>query len=326
MKKTKIYYLFFIFLIIGCMNDNKDVSVEPNISATSTLESFATPTQTFVEETLPTQTFLPQQISAIETQRAITNKFLSYCDNLYNIKLSPNKKWASIYCYTPNELSLYISSVDVLTLHKISYSELYGTKYESAEGSLWVSHWSQDNNYVYITVFPQMDGGGGFAFFEATALYRLDLNSGKIKETLSVGKSYYSLEISPNDRWLAYFDLFAKPLSLIIHDFQTGNDETIIIASSYNTGGEFAWSENSKLLAFSAATYDDITDEYLVSVLVWDTDKKIFKTIIDRFDMLNALVPVEWIGEAKIVLEERFSTEETRYEFDLKSQTLTLIK
>jgi hypothetical protein len=221
---------------------------------------------------------------------------------------------------------MYISSVDVLTLHKISYSELYGSKYDSAEGSLWISHWSQDDNYVYITVFPQIDGRGNFAFLETTALYRLDLNSGKITETLPAGKTYYSLGISPNDRWLAYFDLFEEPLSLIIHDFQTGNNETFVIDSSYNTGGKFAWSEDSKLLAFSVATYDDITDEYLVSVLVWDTNKKTFTTIIDRFDTLNALIPVEWIGETKIILEERFSTEEVRYEFDLQTQTLTSIK
>lgn len=317
------------------MNHPKNTSVVPNISVTSTLKPLVIPTQTFVEEILPTQTlieeilptqtFLPQQISVFETQEALSNKLLSYCNNPYNIRLSPNGKWAVINCYT-HELSLYISSIDASTLHKISYSELYGAKYKSAEGSLWVSHWSQDDSYAYITVFPQMDGGGNFAFFETTALYRLDLKSGKVTETLPAGKTYYSLGISPNDRWLAYFDLLAKPLSLIIHDFRTGNNEIVEIDTSYNTGGKFAWSDDSKLLAFSAATYDDITDEYLVSVLVWDTNKKIFTTIINHFDMQNALVPVGWIGETKIILEERFSVENTRFEFDLLSQTLTPIK
>lgn len=327
MKNIKNLILLLALFFYGCSAHLANESIEQT-SITSTVSptssALPNPAQNAIEIT-PTA-FPPHIVSLIATQEILIDKFSLYCDNPYNIKLSPNGKWAIIYCDTLNELSLYISSIDLLTIHKISYSEIYGSKHDSAEGSLSVLHWSQDDNYVYITVFPQMDGGGGFAFFETTALYRLDLNSGKITETLSAGKSYYSLGISPNDRWLAYFDLVAEPLSLIIHDFQTGNDETIIIDSSYNTGGKFAWSESSKLLAFSVATYDDMTDEYFVSVLVWDTNKKIFTTIINRFDMLNALIPVKWIGETKIILEERFSAEEMRYEFDLQTQTLTLIK
>jgi Tol biopolymer transport system component len=171
-----------------------------------------------------------------------------------------------------------------------------------------------------------MDGGGGFSFAEAAALYRLDLDSGQITETLSPGKSdrnYYSLGFSPNDRRLAYFDTSAKPFLLKIYDFQTGNNETIDIGPKYNSGGNLIWSDNGQFLVFSAAYYDHLFDTYLVSVLLWDNQKKTLETLIDNFNV--ALYPTKWIDESTILLESNFSPNPLSYEFDLDSKTLKAV-
>jgi hypothetical protein len=191
------------------------------------------------------------------------------------------------------------------------------------DGYVRISHWTQDGNYVYISILPQFDGVG-YAFVESSALYRLDLNSGQLSETLSPQASrwnFYSFGFSPNDRRLAYFNLEEQPLSLVIYDLQTGSIEVIVIGNRYNTGGNLIWADNNKLLVFSAANYDLDSSSYSTSVLLWNNEQKTLSTLIDNPD--TALEPIKWNGESKIMLRSIFTAQSLNYEFDLETNTLS---
>jgi hypothetical protein len=61
----------------------------------------------------------------------------------------------------------------------------------------------------------------------------------------------------------------------------------------------------------------------LVSVLLWDNQKKTLETLIDNFNV--ALYPTKWIDESTILLESNFSPNPLSYEFDLDSKTLKAV-
>lgn len=328
MKNIKNLVLLLALFFYGCIAYPANESIEQT-SITSTVSPISSalpnPAQNAIELT---PTLSPYSVSFLATQKALKNEFSSYCSNpnLASIQTSANGQWMTLHCYNNNGQSIKIVSTNESKTWELSYHDVYGSTHNSPACCLRISHWSQDGNYVYVIAYPEMDGPG-FAFVDATALYRLDLNSGELTEALPSGggdglTKYYSLAFSPNNRRIAYFDLSAKPFSLILHDLQTGEDLVIGLDSRYNTGGNFIWSSNSQKLVFSVAEYD-LADKYIISILLWDNKQKKLITLINNSDIF--LVPVEWVGESKVILESSFVLNTSRYEFDLNSKTLTLL-
>lgn len=321
--KKEIYLLLAFFFLLSCSkvtstsSEEVSSSIEPSATYVPSLVSTQTSSPTLTE----TSTTSPAQA----TQEFLINNYSSSCDrpDIFSLETSPNKQWITLTCYTPNGYSLVLIRADKSAKWELSYYDLLGKERESAEGYIYVSHWTQDGNYVYINTFPQIDGFG-FAFAESAALYRLDLISGGLTEILSPRVSrweFYSFGLSPNDRRLAYFNLGVRPFSLIIYDLQTGLYDTISIGSKYTTGGKLFWSDDSKLVVFSAASYDDVSDSYSVSVLLWNNEKKTLSTLINSPNI--ALEPIKWDGESKIVLQNIFTEKSSNYEFDLEANTLS---
>lgn len=326
------WFVILLFFVTGC-NSTSHLQTPALSTADIEVTVFPSLAQIKASETplMTLFTATPTLSLARATQESLRADFSSICQNphLYNMVLSPNGKWVVVECYDNQGPYIKIVRIDRQIEWEFYYLDIYGSKQESIDGHFDVSHWTQDGNYVYITTFPQMDGGdGGYAFFEAAALYRLDLNSGELTETLpggNAGRKYYSLGFSPNDRRLAYFNLSSQFVSLVIHDFQTGDDQFVSLDSKYNTGGEFIWADNSKLLVFCAAYFDINVHSYSTStIFLWDNEQKTLQKLVDNFE--EVLVPIKWSGEAKITLKERFSMDETEYDFDLGTQTLTPVR
>lgn len=318
----KNYLLTVIFFLLACNNATNTPTKEISESITSNPTSTLALTQT----SIPTLIEAPTLSLAQATQEFLIKNYSEVCTRPipYSLRLSPNEQWITLNCYTQSGESINIIKTDKSIKWDVSYFEL--SKQNVFVGYVIISHWSQDGNYLYLRIFPQIDGGGGFRFAEATALYRLELSSGQLTETLPLNTTvmkFYSLGFSPNDRRLAYFDLDIEPFSLIIHDLQTGEDQVLIMDNRYNTGGNLIWSDSNKLLTFSAANYNSESDSYLVSLLLWNNEQKILSTLIENSDI--ALEPIKWNGESKIVLQTMFSFPVSNYEFDLETNTLSYL-
>jgi len=326
--KKQIYLLITILFFSGCgkvtsiSSEPTRSSILPSSTASPTLALRQTPTAT------KSPTLSPTLSPGILTQEALINNYSSVCSDpdKYGIKTSPNKQWITVTCYTTNGYFLVIITADKSKKWELSYQETLGKKIPSAEGYIYVSHWSKDENFVYINAFPQLDGFG-FAFAESFVLYRLDLFTGKISEIISpeaTRETFFSFGFSPNDRRLAYIASNTRPFSLVIHDFKTGNNQVVAIDSKYNTGGGLVWSDNNKLLAFTAATYNIETDSYTTSVLLWNNEQSKLSTLVDTTDV--ALIPIKWVSETKIILESLFANNTLSYEFDLETHSLSYLK
>lgn len=328
---VKSFGLIVIFIsLIGCSTNN--YSAVPTTNNANNIESIVvfpslTPTIVLVENSTPTLS--PNASSYVQTQQPLEDHFYKYCKNPIDIKLAENPQWVKLRCYTDEREVYKVISIDETKQWEISAFKLYGSKYYSLnnyyESYTDFPHWTHDGKYVYITFSSPIDPG--IPFYNGSILYKMNLISGEIVQILPAGlprKNFYSLSFSPDDRFLAYFKLYVSPPSLIVYNFQENKNQIVELDSRYNIGGDFLWSDSGKFLVFSAVYQEDVSDFYFSSVLLWDNENKTLQTLVDDFN--TVLSPIEWIGESKIVLKERFSSDETKYEFNLNTKTLTLIK
>lgn len=276
------------------------------------------------EEYLPTyyagltKTLTPtpstQQIAITATQRALHDQFDKHCKfQAWAFRFSPDGQWVEVICKSD---SIVVARVDGAKEWSLSSDSLIGPY---TDHFVYVSHWSSDGAYVYVSVNPHTDGYWE-PLHQATDLFRLDLKSGQVSEVLK-GK-YYSFAFSPNDRRLAYMETDHSPATLIIRDMQTGTEESFPFDSKYNTGGRFVWSDDSQKVVFSITQYDEKIHEFVAtSIVIWDKERSGTAIVLKDYQSKKILIPVAWIDETRIALQILYQDDQT-YELDLISGEL----
>lgn len=271
----------------------------------------------------PTMTPPPEQAAVTATQQALHEKLDKYCINrnkARGFRFSPNGLWVEVFCSSG---TIEIVRVDETKKWEVSSDTLisYGAEYFGG-----VNHWSNDGAYAYIDFDPHTDGYWE-PFHQGIVLYRLNLETGQIGEVLPLVRSnwrFYSFAFSPNDRRLAYIVTDRSPVVLNIRDMQTGDEEAFEFDPRYNTGGGFAWSQDSQKLVFSISRYLG-NDDFITSIFLWDKDtSKITELITDYQGELRVN---EWINETKIALDavilDQGQLKTRKYELDLTNNKLT---
>ena len=260
-----------------------------------------------------TPTLSPNQIIMTATHQALKDRLGANCTygSAQQIEVSPRGRWAEAVC-APD--SIIVIRMDGTKEWSLSSDSLIGPY---TDHFVNVAHWSNDGKYVYVSVNPHTDGYWE-PFHQGFALYRLNLESGQIGETLPLDENdwkYYSLSFSPNDSWLAYIMTDQSPVILNIRDVQTGIDQSIEFDPKYNSGGGFVWSPDGQKLVFSITQYDpNIPGLVATSVIMWDSETSNITTLIK--DNEEVLVPVEWVDETKIVLQALYEND-TKIEVDV---------
>lgn len=244
----------------------------------------------------------PPRISASLTERLLS---ALDCNRQGVVQFSPDDQWAVIDC-----------SVDGVTLIRLDGSKEWALSSDSLVGPhtddfVNVSHWSADGAYAYIGANPHTDGFWE-PFHQAAALFRLNLETGEIKEMLK--GAYYSFAFSPDDRRLAYIQTAQSPVILRVRDLKTGTERATKFDSKYNTGGGYLWSADSQRLIFSIVQFDENNFEYEASSIVFWDRKKADVTIMEGYRQV--LVPVEWIDQTRIVVQVLYD-EDKNFSLDL---------
>jgi hypothetical protein len=241
-----------------------DISITPN--STRTPESISTPFPaiTVTAKTVPTvtdvsastveltSTIQPEKLAEVATIEAIITEkpelgefYSRFCIiNGYScyasssVGLSPNKEWA-IFFVASESGGLSIVNVNTQKQWNIYYHEIKGY---GCDCTVQVEHWSQDGHYLYVS--PQMGGDGGMFWFwrDYIQLIRINLDNGTWVDT-NMGASH---SFSPNDKYIAY----RRGQNVVVHDFQTGNEQTFSVPAEYVAFGRFVWSPDSKNIMF----------------------------------------------------------------------------
>jgi len=320
MKSNLRSFLILIIIISGCGQEAATEPINfnpPTQSPKITISPIISITQT------TTSTPPSNQIILTATQQVLNARFGANCyyGSAQGIQFSPNGQWVEAIC---DLYSLIIISGDGKIEWDMSSASLVAPH---TKHFVSLAHWSNDGGYAYIVVDPHTDGYWE-PFHQGIVLYRLDLKTGHISETLPQGKSdwiFYSFAFSPNDRRLAYIVTDQSPVTLKIRDLQTGIEESFDFDPKYNTGGGFVWSPDSQQLVFSVTQFDTGAYEYIAtSIILWNRDPSELTTVIKDFS--GRMSVTEWADEMKInLLAEIFEPEtvETRnYELNLTNNEL----
>lgn len=239
----------------------------PALTVTFTLP--AAPILTVV----PTLTIHPDAtLSTIQTIEAVSATTCRKAELSERSPVSPDGKWAALQCGATSKRADYteITRLDGTASWKISFYETYGKFVEIQDGKMKLYHWSNDSQFAYfIPYFCCADAPGDdyFNYFRiSAALYRLDLTTGRITTTLAPDNADifagYAFAFSPNDKYLAYREHSDQ---LTLYTLKTGEMQKINLKDSWLYGG-FAWSADSKKIAFVTSHTDSTYDYYLFQI------------------------------------------------------------
>jgi hypothetical protein len=249
----------------------------------------------------PTLTVPPEQAAMTATQQYSKDTLGANCyyGSAQAIRLSPNGQWAEAICGYD---SIIIARTDGTKEWSLSSDSLVGPY---TDHFVYVSHWSNDDTYVYIYANPHTEGYWE-PFHTASDVFRLHLESGQISHILK--NQYYSYSFSPNDRRLAYIITDQSPVILNIRDQQTGAEQAFEFDSKYNTGGRFLWAPDSQSVVFSITQYDENLHEYIAtSIVLCEPKRPACTTLLTEHK--EVLVPVEWVNDSIILLQALYEDE-----------------
>jgi hypothetical protein len=263
-------FIFLGFVLAGC--DTVSATKVEDIPKTTstpapTMAAKVSPAITetvfpFVEET---PTLQPEVLAEVATLDAIVTEMPELgnyydrfciihgnCAYVSNLGLSPNKEWAVFFSVENGTGGLSIVNVASKKQWQISYYDITGES--CCDTTVVIEHWSHDGNYIYVS--PRMAASGGLFWFwrDHIQLIRINLEHGAWVDT-KMGSSY---SFSPNDKFIAY----RRGATLVIYEFQTGNERILNIPTEYVAFGRFTWSQDSKQIIFVGSTVQELqTDE-----------------------------------------------------------------
>jgi hypothetical protein len=184
--------------------------------------------------------------AAYETQWA---PFRS-CSPLDERLFSPKRIWyicdpaSDFTVMNRHGTSWRFSSEDQLGIKDVGFARLF--------------KWTSDEQFMYFSVMHPVDGGGDPFTPNAEAVLRMDLSNGKV--TTVLGKPgnlltdyhLYTYSLSPTSRRLAYAQLGDDELHIV--DLHSDDDKVVPIEPEFAQTGDFAWSDDEKMLAYKLYT------------------------------------------------------------------------
>ncbi len=338
--RMKIFGFFLVSfcLLAGCENDSSATVMPPTstvarivISETplilSTIPSRTNiptarpsirPSMTFRPTISPTITKTPSAtlslnenatheakdivMATFEARYATEAAIFSECgpsDHYY----SPDGKWVALKCL--NSMTVVYSLSDYSKAWLLKYNEIFG--FEDVRLNQFESiipwHWSVDGHYLYLSVFPRYLDGGCADFHSGEALIRLDLETGKVTQTLqpgSEGLKLYGFTFSKNDTYLAYFRTWLEHPILNIQNLVTGEEQHIPIGDQYDEAGDVIWSPDETRIVFSARTLTDACENIVYYLVMMDLDDYRQTVLLEGPDYHSA---VEWVFDDYITVD-----------------------
>lgn len=288
-----------------------EIPTRKSITSTATISIPATPSYTPTATSVEFTSLLTAQVS------------WNICDGaeepLYKNDLSPNGEWLAVVC-DPNDLLKFngtkIVSLDGNVIWGVSFYDTYGISQKDdfssdgiRKGRMSVVHWTKDGNYAYLVPYfccADSPGNTFFNYFQNTlALYRLDLQTGKITTTLQPFRgdvfSGYNASLSPSDKYLAYV-ISSDPRDIHISNLQIGDSFTIKVGNQYVASGKFSWSQDGNKFVYMAVrsgwSYGNASIDNGVSYFLLDLKTQSSVHLFDKQDIYR----VSWTQDGNIIL------------------------
>ena len=310
---------FWIFCTVACQPTSTipiaeiDVSITPKIirSPTFTVTPFpattARPKSTVSATKTPTvestPVFPPEILSKVATLDAIStekpelwyDKQCIIMDSGCSI-MSPNGKWAVFRSVKKGTGGLSIVNITSKTQWDIHYYDITGKSWDDT--AVDIEHWSHDGNYLYVSPRPPGDGGEGWFWRGYIQLIRMNLKNGTWVDT-KMGAAY---SFSPNDRFIVY----RRNQNVVIHEFQTGQEQTFTVPAEYVVFGRFTWSSDSKKIIFASSSAEELLSDALLekpngfTLFLLNSDGMQVQTILKNDE--RYLYPIEWITPTSVLL------------------------
>lgn len=248
------------------------------------------------------------------------------CAYVPNLGLSPNGDWAVFFSVEKGTGGLSIVNVASKRQWDISY---YGITGESCcDATVAIEHWSYDGRYLYVS--PQLAGSGGLFWFwrDYIQLIRINLENGTWVDT-KMGAAY---SFSPNDKFIA----FRRGQNVVIHEFQTANEQIFSVPDEYVAFGRFVWSPNSKNIMFIGSSEKELlSDEGKpngFTLFLLNTENMKAQSILEKDE--RYLYPLEWQAPKVILLESLYKIDSNgylensgeRYKLDLSTNELSKLE
>jgi hypothetical protein len=159
-------------------------------------------------------------------------------------------------------------------------------------------HLRQGHKFLYLVPDYYGPPGSGFYpsgyFVDESALYRIDLDTGQF-ETILRDSGGYAIEISPDDKYLAYSPV-QKNNTIYIMDLSTKSEREISIGDEYMNAGGFVWTRDSATVIFAGGVENWFEGNLGTSIFKLTIRNMHLQVIIEND--LRQLVPAwEYIDE-----------------------------
>lgn len=305
-----------LVVLVSCSTVNTTQGAIPSPRSLSQTEDsihqpgFTTEPPAASSSELPNMTgtaFVQARTATEAAKETLVAPFLSICTDPFSQRwFSPNGLWMTEQCHSEEDdsLILTVSKRDTSTLWKLIYRD-----YTQRAGSLFdegfrIVHWSRDDQYAYISLFFQGDGGECFVGMspgqDGDELLRLDLETGSITTILPRRRNdaSYGFSFAPTGRRLVYE---AYSLRLSILDFQTGQVIDVDRARQFEVGGNYIWSPDGLRFVYSNVSYTDQWDVDRYSLRLVDGRTGEEQIIFDSAE--NCFAAKKWKDNHIIVVE-----------------------
>jgi len=236
-------------------------------------------------------------VQAAELLKTQISSFPAPCENSYsNVNsISPGGNWMASSCGYKSGQTLEIVS------HKGKQWVLQFKDYVAARflengkvtmmGSLYPSHWTSDEAYLYFYSGLGFSGGGFcLTGIGVHGLFRIDLNNGYVSSILppATGDDGYDIAFSPNGDKLFYNE--GRPAIL---DLITGENIPIKVENQDHFA-TFAWLPDGSRLAYTTCqeSQDFMMDEKsILHIFYLDTHQS--KTILEVKNALLRIISLD---------------------------------
>jgi WD40 repeat protein len=265
----------------------------PTKASTATIKLTGTPTPSQRNNTpiatAQTMSTEPPELALIKTQYASFSATCDDSDDSSYTSLSPEGNWLAIICDHDQTLRIYskTSKKWVLQFKDFADKQFFDNG-QPPRGRLYPVHWTNDEMYLYFRSTLSISAGGTcFYGGWGQGLYRLELANGAVTATLPplMDAGLYLFSFSPSGRWLAYNSGVPTILNL-----QSG--EEIILHEGKNVVGDFAWSPDDSMLAYSTC---QPSEDYLIkksSIRIFSLETHKSKTILEA-EIENVFLRIE---------------------------------
>ncbi len=235
-------------------SETEEVEELPLANISDTPTAVAIPTSTAIagsEESLElSEDFFSKQC------RAAGHKSLA--DFYPNTYFSPNGEWFFISCLNfSDDRTTYPFIVSKTDQGKplVFSPEILAPDFFEKYSSIWFTpdYWSKDEKNLIVRASLSCPDSFECLYKDGEALYMISLESGDfsilLHPQITVPRFSYAFSISPDGQHLAYVDQ-STPEAVYIRDLISNNDKMVNLKGKYLKVGIFAWTSDSKDVAF----------------------------------------------------------------------------